>query len=243
MTLCAVCAVASAAGLWFVYRMTCAYEQSTPEYCVRETLTQFQQQELSGLLAAGGLVPGEFESSSAPASRLAELLEGPWHEIDFRRRTNQEYSIVSGKNRLATLLLRPSSEKGAFGFGKWELERLSLAIEPLPARELLVPAGVDRISLNGKPIGTRYRVDAALPVEEYGVLPEGIPPALTSRYRIEGLYCEPTIEAASALGDVSVQQDGASAILSLQPDPALVAELTPRIIEGSQRYANYITQD
>jgi hypothetical protein len=237
------CAALTAGGLIRVYRLAVAFEHSAPARVVEGVVRLFREEDYAVLALEGGLALSPFEDAGHLGAVVRDRMGGDPQSVEAVRLSQGRYRIQSGSTPLAELSLSYSPAAGEYGLDVWELE--SLALQAFPRDDLIILAPAQTaVSLNGKILTEDFAEDTAVAAGEYGALPQGVAPALLTRYRVSGLLARPQITAGSP--------DGAACAVNLVQNTATVtcpageetiAQLSPLAERAAMAYANFITKD
>lgn len=242
LLLTALCAALTAGGLVRVYRLSAAYEHSTPLYVANGVLAWFREENYTAIASAAGLTFTPFEDASCLGELLRESTDGG--ALRAVRLSHGRYRIESGGALLAELTLSARAGEGRYGLEQWSLDTLSLAgVAPRANLTVVAPAAA-AVSINGRALGAEFAEDTLVPVNEFGALPASAPPAVLTRYRVSGLFCAPRVTALSRSGDacpVELSQD--EAVVTLPADAQTVALLSPLAEQAATAYAKFISKD
>lgn len=222
-------------GLWRLDGWLAAYDRSRPEFAVAGVTELLGREDWRPL--AQYLTPPLSEFEGIGQIRTHFLERGmDFSRMEHRRTGDNRYELWCGEEKLAMLsILRNEAVQGK-GFASYSPEELHFLLPP--PREYLVtmPRGAT-LTVNG----------SQLPEQRFSVQEGAQYRGVTSfdrlSLRMQALYFVPQLSAK--LGeqplDIDKTKDGFAA--RLRPDDRRIALLSPVVAEGTQKYANYISND
>lgn len=241
-----LCGILTAIGLFRLQKMAAAYELSSPEGCVRTALSLFQNGDYDEIVSLGEITLSEFETVSDLKKAIQNAAPGGSYTFS---KTNSGYRLFRGDTELAELTLSCQKGVGEYGFDIWDIDTLTLtAVTPqsctVTASPKLSPM-VNGIALSDGLIddsATKKLNDELY--NSFGCLPEQLAPQSPSVYRIDELYCTPTVTAETPYkGKSLVRTLENNHSVILYPGTEVITEVSETAAAAAEAYAKYITND
>ncbi len=236
-----------------------AFEAAQPIHAAEEAFQRyFATGDFKQVREKSEVKVSEFESISSANEKFLSLCEGK--EMDFysisAKGDEASYNVVliedgkaeEGKaipsTKIATINLKKSEKKTAFGFSGFEFKNAEILVKAEESVRVSLPSEY-RLLVNGKEASENY-LAATSDHEWNSYLPDGVAGIEMAEYEIKELFLEPTLSVQDAEGnEIELVFDEENSIyraglkFETEVDPAL----SNRILSGMKEYAAYIQND
>ncbi len=252
-----------AAGLFYLWHVMQAYEESTPEYALQVAADFFSAEQYEQLAENAGIVASPYESNDIRRAVLEEQLSGGELQTvrmaDGSTEAEQSYQVKAGDSVIGTMKL-VFEEEGMFGH--WTV--VDPQINPSLWGELVVRMPqTAQLYINDVPAGAETVSQASLPYEALEKLPEEIARPVQTEYLIQNLTTAPNLRAVDEFGNeltITLHEDapwlGAEeqsaepqntsrhyATVALPGTTEDVATLQAMALEDAENYSRYLSND
>lgn len=237
-----------------------AFEAAQPIHPAKEAFRRyFTAGNFEEVIEVSGIEVSEFESKESVSDAIKKLSEGKKMDFYsvFAKEGEASYNVVLipeqeehteggavASEKLASIQLKKSEKKGAFGFYGYEFSGAELSVKGEKSVHALVPSGY-QLLVNGKEVGEAYQIGSS-EHEWNSYLPKGVPGISMVEIQISGLFSEPTLAAKSPEGEeVALNFDEEKGLYraELSYEKEVDSALSGRILTGMKEYAAYIQND
>ncbi len=193
--------IAISAGLFYLWHVMDAYEQSTPEYALQVAADYFTPEQYEQLAENAGIVASPYESNDIRRAVLEEQLGGG--ELQTTRMAEggsdeaQFYQVKAGDSIIGSMEL-VFEDVGMFG--RWSVQQPQ--INPSLWGELTIRLpSTAQLYINEVPAGNETISQSEIPYPQLEKLPQNIVQPTQTEYRVQNLTTSPSLRAVDAAGN------------------------------------------
>ena len=245
----ALCAVALAIGLITLHGVMREYEQTRPVHSAEAFLDVLNRRDWAQIHDIDeGAKRLKYETTEQYAQYMDELTAGK--EFTLKNvlsidESEQKYNLLLDGQKFAELTLAQSGETTKHNFAQWQLK--SLEITASQSNEFTVTAPSDSIvRVNGQTLGAQDILEAGLPTEADGNLPDGVAAPTLTKYGVYMFFSEPdeiTVTDRNGIAQEPTQDGERSWSCGLAYDDSIKAQVESNVVTWGRRLAAYTTGD